>query len=330
MRFLIKCIVILWIFVPFFTRLKSTSAQVLQTETNGNPVKQIKYSQFDSWYYREVRESLIIGGTTQKLYEIGELNPHEDKNNPLLKDRSSLWGTTNMYIKMGVDIGVNCVFPEKNRDGYCCRMETRIREVRLIGVKLKVLVSGTVFLGEVIEPVRNVKDPVRKLNHGVPFTGKPKAIQFSYKYKPGQERVKSVYHSEHVEGPDKAELCLILQKRWEDEKGNVYATRIGGIRNFFNDTGNSWVTDTTITVKYGDITREPFYDPEIMGLIPGISELYVKNSKNEMVPLTETGWDTHNETPTHLVLYFTSSYEGINYTGSPESVLWVDNIQFIY
>ena len=330
MSFLIKSVAILSIFISLFCCLKSASAQLKQSVTNSNTAKQINYSGLDSWYYREVHESFVIGGATQKLYEIGKPDSLEDKNNPRLKNKSSLWGTTNLYAKIGVNIGVNSVFPEKNKDGYCCRMESKIREVNLVGLKLKVLVSGTLFLGEVIEPVRSLKDPIRKLNQGVLFTGKPRAIQFSYKYRSGQERVKSVYSSEPVEGPDKAEFCLILQKRWEDEKGKVYATRIGGIRSFFNDTGNSWVTDTTITIKYGDITKEPFYDPKIMGLIPDVNELYVKNSKNEMVPLTETGWDVCNETPTHLILYFTSSYEGINYTGSPESVLWVDDIQFIY
>ncbi len=329
MAALFKSVAILLTLLSCF-QPKSASAQLKQSEANACTAKQIEYSGLDSWYYREVHESLVIGGAIQKLYEIGKPDPPEDKNNPLLKDKSSPWATTNLYAKIGVDLGVNCVSPEKSNDGYCCRMETKIREVNLVGLKLKVLVSGTLFLGEVIQPVRSVKDPICKLNHGVPFTGKPRAVQFSYKYKSGQDRLKSVFSSRPVEGPDKAEFCMILQKRWEDETGKVYATRIGGARDFLNDTGSSWVTDTTVTVKYGDITKEPFYDPKMMGLIPEVNELYVKNSKNEMVPLTETGWDTQLETSTHLILYFTSSFEGINYTGSPESVLWVDNIRFIY
>jgi hypothetical protein len=67
-----------------------------------------------------------------------------------------------------------------------------------------------------------------------------------------------------------------------------------------------------------------------MGLIPSVGKVYVKNSKGAMVPLVETGWGKPGETPTHMIMYFTSSYEGMKYTGSTESVFWVDNIELIY
>ena len=67
-----------------------------------------------------------------------------------------------------------------------------------------------------------------------------------------------------------------------------------------------------------------------MGLIPEVAEVYVKNSKGKMVPLVETGWGNESDVPTHIILYFTSSYQGVQYIGSPESVFWVDNIEFIY
>ncbi len=67
-----------------------------------------------------------------------------------------------------------------------------------------------------------------------------------------------------------------------------------------------------------------------MGLIPQVGEVWVKNSKNELVPLVETGWGSPDDKPTHIIMYFTSSYEGVQYIGSPKSVFWVDNIEFIY
>ena len=67
-----------------------------------------------------------------------------------------------------------------------------------------------------------------------------------------------------------------------------------------------------------------------MSLIPESNELFVKNSKDEMVPLIETNWGNENDTPTHLVMYFASSYEGIEFKGAPGSKLWVDNIEFLY
>jgi len=49
-----------------------------------------------------------------------------------------------------------------------------------------------------------------------------------------------------------------------------------------------------------------------------------------MFPLTETGWGTKEDTPTHLIMCFTSSYQGVDFVGSPETIFWVDNIEFIY
>ncbi|MCF6334091.1 MAG: PCMD domain-containing protein [Draconibacterium sp.] len=90
------------------------------------------------------------------------------------------------------------------------------------------------------------------------------------------------------------------------------------------------MNDTVFQITYGNFTKRSNYDAKTMGLIPEVSEVYVKNSKNKMVSLTETGWGKKEDTPTHLILYFTSSYQGVDYVGSPETVFWVDNIEFIY
>lgn len=303
---------------------KSVSSQQIVSQKNSDIVSnsQILFSNMDSWYYNEIKESSIIGGETKRLYQIGDKQKYTN-----LK---SAWATTNLHAKIGVDVAVPSVFPEQRDNGNCCRMECVINKVDVIGFNINVLVSGTIFLGDIAEPVRSIKNPIKKLNHGIRFSSRPVSVKFSYKYKSGQNRQRVFYDVSPVTGPDKGEFCMILQKRWEDEKGNIYAVRIGGARCFFNDTGNKWINDTTITVLYGDLSKKPFYDAKLMGLIPEVSELYVKNSKNKMVPIIEKGWDLKNELPTHLVLYFTASYEGINFIGSPQSVLWVDNIKFQY
>jgi hypothetical protein len=135
---------------------------------------------------------------------------------------------------------------------------------------------------------------------------------------------------EDFEGPDLSEFCVILQKRWEDKDGNIFATRIGGARQFFSGDVKEWINGAVFPITYGDITHRPDYDEKTMGLIPGVSEVYVKNSKNEVVPLIETGWGKENEMPTHMIMYFTSSYKGVDYVGSTETVFWVDNIELIY
>lgn len=294
-----------------------------------NDPTQLKFYELDSWYNHLVKESFLLGGETKILYKIGKVET-ESPVDINFKDSDSPWSTTNIYAKMGVEIGNPSVFPEKRGDGFCCRMETNLRKIDILCLNLEVLVSGALFLGDMESPVTNVKNPVRKLNHGIPFTLKPKAIQFDYKYKPGEKRINALYKTTEVEGQDKAELCLILQQRWEDKKGNVFAKRIGGTRQFFTSTNGKWEIEKTLPIYYGNITNEDFYNPGTMGLIPEVHDLYVKNSGDKMVPVVETDWASTQEKPTHLILYFTSSYEGIDFTGSPNSTLWVDNIKFVY
>lgn len=301
-----------------------------KTSSFVNSLGQLNYSSLDFWYARKVKESTLLSGKTVDLFGVGIVDSNSDFYNLELKDEKSPWSTTNIYSKMMFDIGNTRVFPEKRGNGYCCRLETGIRKDNIAGLKVEVLIAGTLFVGDMIEPVKGLKDPLKNVNQGIPFNKKPKAVKFDYKYHVGENRVVATYNSKPTEGTDKAEFCFILQKRWEDKDGNVFATRIGGARRFFTGTLNEWVNDSEFPVTYGDVTHLPEYDEKTMGLIPGVSEVYVKNSKNEMVSLVETGWGKPEDIPTHLILYFTSSYQGVDYIGSTETVFWVDNIEFIY
>ncbi len=291
---------------------------------------QLNYSSLDNWYYRKLKESVLLSGNTIELYGVGKVDAKADLFDINLKDPASPWGTTNVYAKMVLDVGNTRVIPEKRDNGYCCRLETKIRKDNIAGFKVDVLLSGTLFVGELIEPVHGIKDPIKNVSQGISYTGMPKAIKFDYKYNVGLTRVKATTSVSTVAGADKAEFCIILQKRWEDGDGNVFATRIGGARQFYTGTQSLWINGATYPVTYGDPTHLPQYDPKTMGLIPSVGEVYVKNSKGKMVPLVETGWGKPGDSPTHMILYFTSSYQGVEYMGSTESVFWVDNIELVY
>lgn len=295
-----------------------------------NSQGQLNYSSLDDWYSRKLKESVLLSGNTIDLYGVGKVDANADLFNMKLKDPASPWGTTNVYAKMVLDVGNTRVIPEKREIGYCCRLETKIRKDNIAGFKVDVLLSGTLFVGELIEPVHGMKDPIKNVSQGIPFTGMPKAVKFDYKYNIGKSRVKATTNVIEVAGTDKAEFAIILQKRWEDAAGNVFATRIGGARQFYTGTQTQWINGANYPVTYGDATHLPQYDAKTMGLIPSVGEVYVKNSKGKMVPLVETGWGLPGETPTHMILYFTSSYQGVDYTGSTESVFWVDNIELVY
>lgn len=295
-----------------------------------NNFGQLNYSSLDSWYTRKLDESSLLSGKTIDLYGVGKVDPKSDFYDIKLKDEKSPWCTTNIYAKMILDVGNTRVLPEKRGDGYCARLETKIRKDNIAGFKIDVLLAGTLFLGEVVEPVKGMKDPEKNASQGIPFTGMPKAVKFDYKYHVGKNRVTATNNIKPATGEDKADFSIILQKRWEDKDGNVFAIRIGGNRQFFTGTVDQWVNGATFPVFYGDATSLPQYDPKTMGLIPSVANVYVKNSKGKLVPLVETGWGKPGEKPTHMIMYFTSSYENIKYTGSTESVFWIDNIELVY
>ena len=66
-----------------------------------------------------------------------------------------------------------------------------------------------------------------------------------------------------------------------------------------------------------------------MGLIPRDKSYCARNSRGEMVPVVEEGWDDADATPTHMIVMF-SAGSGEPFTGTPGLTLWVDNVRLAY
>lgn len=206
-----------------------------------------------------------------------------------------------------------------------------MESVKVFGlVDITVLAAGSMFLGEVYEPISGTKNPQKMLNSGIPFTRKPVAIQFDYKVKMSdrENRIRATGFSriKDVPGKDFPAVILLLQKRWEDEKGNIYAKRVGTMVVRYYKTCD-WKNKATYPILYGDITGDPAYKAHMMRL--QVEERYAMNSKGESVPIHEVAWGTKDDIPTHMVLQFTSSHGGA-YIGSPGNSLWIDNVQLVY
>ena len=292
----------------------------------------IPFGHMDQWIDRQIKESGIIGGDTKHVYAIGPAQTIA--NNEAYRNLGgSPWASSNVMARVaGITKTNTSVFPEKRGDGYCARLDTRMESVKVLGiVNITVLAAGSVFLGEMQEPITSTKDPMRKLDTGIPFTRKPKAIRFDYKVKmsdrPNRIRATGFSRIKDVEGRDYPEMNLYLQKRWEDKEGNIYAKRVGTIVVRYDKTTPDWQNNATYTILYGDITRHPDYNPDLMRL--QVQERYAMNSKGEMKPIQEVGWGTAADVPTHLQLQFTSSHGGA-YVGSPGNSFWVDNVRLVY
>lgn len=292
----------------------------------------LKFGDFDQWVTRNIKESGVIGGNKRTIYEIGPTQTIEGAS-AYIPQGGTPWATSNVYAKvMGVVKTSNAVFPDTHGSGKCAKLTTMLEHVKAVGIiNMDVLVNGSIFLGRMFEPVSSTKNPYSKMEMGVPFTQRPKYLQFDYKLTaPGGDRMYSsgFGSKKTVPGRDYAEVFILLQRRWEDAKGNIHAARVGTGRQRFGTTTPNWVSKHRIEVKYGDITKQPGYQ-SYMGLIDKTRPYYARNSKGKMVPVIEEQWDDANATPTHM-LVMASSGCGTAYVGTIGMTLWVDNFALVY
>lgn len=297
-------------------------------------IEYFKYGNFDQWVTRNVKESGIIGGKTKTLYEIAP-TATITSTNAYTNAGGSPWATSNVMAKVsGITKTNTSVYKEaREGHGYCAKLYTHLEECKVLGlVNIKVLAAGSIYLGQTQEPITGTSEPMGKLDAGVRFTRRPKALMFDYRVKlSGQSnRVKQTGFSsvKTVQGIDMPDVILYLQKRWEDSSGNIHALRIGTMVHRFNKSTSGWVDDARFTINYGDITKQSGYQ-SYMGLTTGDVVKYAKNSKGKMVKVIEDGWASADETPTHIVLQFDSSHGGA-YVGSVGNTFWVDNVRLVY
>ncbi len=294
----------------------------------------IPYGDFSGWVTRQVKESKILGGKVKTAYEIRPNSKIAIYNNPYYNLGGPLWATSNVYAKVaGIVKGVDAVSPGIHAGNRCARLEARMEHLKVLGiVNMDVIVQGTIFLGEIKEPISSTKTPFSKMAMGMPYTKRPKALvyDFSVDMPNVNTRVKATGLGpvKTLQGRDNAEVYVLLQRRWEDEKGNIYAKRVGTGRELFGTKTDGWVNGHEIKVNYGDITSEPYYKP-FMGLIDKEKSYYARNSKGKMVPVTEVGWDSPDATPTHMLM-MASAGSGTAYIGTIGLNFWVDNFALKY
>ena len=295
--------------------------------------QQLKYANFDQWLTRDIKESKIIGGHTTTLYEIGPTGTWDGKK-PYVNQGGSPWANSNVMAKVAGVVKTNLsVFPESRNGGKCVKMVSHVEGIKVLGlVNIHVLAAGSIYLGKMIEPITSSSNPYGYLDYGIPFTHKPKAIQFDYKVKlsgkPDRIRQTGLSPVKTVAGMDMPGMVLLLQRRWEDEKGNILAHRIGTIVHRFGKN-TDWMNGAQFDIHYGDITGESFYKDYMKLQDGGDDQKYALNSKGKIVKVKEVGWGTADEAPTHLCLQFASSF-GTAFVGAEGTTFWIDNVKFVY
>lgn len=294
----------------------------------------LPYGNMDQWVTRNIKESQIIGGDTKQCYAIGP-TATIDGDKPYINMGGSPWATSNIMAKVaGITKVSNAVYPyDRSAGNKCARLSTIMEHCKAAGIiNVDVVVAGTMFLGKMIEPIKGTSNPYAKMEMGIPYTKRPKALCYDYMltipangnktYSNGFGRKKE------IPGTDKAEVFVILQRRWEDADGNIHAKRVGTGRERLGKSTDGWVNSHQLKIHYGDISGQPYFK-SYMGLIPKAKSYYARNSKGKMVPVVEEGWDSANATPTHVMVMF-SAGSGEPYTGTIGTDFLVDNVAMVF
>lgn len=291
----------------------------------------IKYGNFNSWVTRHVKESSVIGGNTRTVYAIGPATTING-NKAYSNLGGSPWATSNVMAKVsGVTKTSNAVYPANRTGGNkCAKLTTQMEHVKALGIiNMDVMVAGSMFLGNMVEPITSTSKPYAKMNMGIPYTKRPTALVFDYAVEAPKTNTRtksSGFGSKKtLPGRDAAVVFVFLQRRWEDAKGNIHAKRVGTAGQKFNTT-TGWHNGHQLKIKYGDASRQPGY-ASYLGLRSGANAYYARNSKGRLVPVIEEGWDDPNATPTHAVVMF-SAGSGEPYVGTEGLSLYVDNVAF--
>lgn len=300
------------------------------TQASALTLEKIKYGDFSNWVTRHISESSAIGGKKKTIYAIGPTTTING-NKAYSNMGGSPWATSNVYAKvMGISKATNSVEPAMVNGNKMAKLTTKIEEVKVLKmIDMEVMVTGTLFLGKVREPISSTSSPYSKMEMGMPYTKRPKALVYDLKVDMPNvnTRIKAsgTGAKKTLQGRDQAEVYVILQKRWEDAKGNIHALRVGTGRERFNKS-IPLTKGHQLTIHYGDITGQSFYK-SYMGLLNGKKAYFAYNSKGKLVPVQEEGWAPANATPTH-VLVMASTTCGEAFVGTVGITMYVDNFAF--
>ena len=248
--------------------------------SHSQTVEYIKYGDFSQWVTRHLKESAVIGGKARTLYAIGPTATIEG-NKAYKPQGGSPWATSNVYAKVaGVVKGSNAVFPyDRGNGNKCVKLATVMEHLKVLGlINMHVMVTGSIFLGEMNEPLSSTSNAYSKFTMGMPYTKRPKCLVLDYKIDaPDTDtRVKSTGMSKKktYKGRDYASVFVMLQRRWEDADGNIHAKRVGTGGELFNKTID-WQNGHKIPIKYGDASRANGYRWE--RLLDDVTNYHARN-----------------------------------------------------
>ena len=294
-------------------------------------IEPIPFGDFEQWATRNIKESGVFGGNTKSIYNIG---PQATIEGSKPYDYSqTIWCSSNTVADIiGMTKTSTSVRPEHYEGGTCARLETVLENCKVIGIiNVKALSAGSILWGDAIEPLTSLDNPYSFYNWGIPFTKRPTALIVDFKAHINPNNIITHVSGNSLktsEGEDPAEFRLLLQQRWEDADGNIYAKRVGTAEYLVKKSTDGWLTEFRIPVVYGDAHGAEGFNP-LMDITNPDNPMYARNSKGKMVKIQEIGWAERDAQITHAVLLIASGCQP-TFSGMLGNILWIDNLKLEY
>lgn len=232
---------------------------------------------------------------------------------PYLSEEAAYWGTGNPgSATVGVTITDKCEDVRPGSSGrYSARLSSTFASVAGIGK----FAAGNIFLGKYMATVGTNGI----VSFGRKFNARPTALRFWMKYNCGAvDRIgtQPAGSALKVGDPDTGSIYIALGT-WTAAKYGVDA-----------DGMVQGTADSPIIIDTRD--KATFFDPQSPDVV-AYGELMLNESIGEWTQITiPLNYTTTSVVPTNIVIVCSSSRYGDYFTGSTQSVMWLDDMELLY
>ena len=232
---------------------------------------------------------------------------------PYLTEETAFWGTGNPGAAM-----VSATVSDKSTDvrpgstgTYSAMLESKFANMAGIGK----FAAGNLFVGKYIATVGTNGI----VGFGRRFTARPTALRFWVKYNCGEiDRIGTLPAGSAVQmGDNDTGSVFVALGDWTKEEYGVDAD--GDIKG---------TDDTPLIIDTRD--KSTFFNPKSSAVI-AYGEMLFSETIGEWREVTiPLEYVTTSKVPTHIVIVNSASRLGDYFTGSTQSVLWLDDMELIY
>lgn len=236
---------------------------------------------------------------------------------PYLADGDPFWGTGNVGASVA-----GATLTDKNSDTrpgtegiYSARLESMYANVAGIGK----FAAGNIYTGTYVKNVGTNG----VITFGRPFELRPTALRAWIKYNCGAvDRIKGLPAGSTLkEGDPDFGVVYVALGTWTKEEYGVTTERDGSQVMYGNDS-----SPICIDTRYESSFFDP-YGKDIVGYGELLLDYSIEDWTQVTIPIEYVATDIR---PTHIVIVFSSSRYGDYFTGSTDSVMFVDDVELLY